>query len=65
MLASHGSRGLDTDIAEGGANLSVGQRQLVALARAILAERRIIFMDEATANTDLVSDAAIQRAVRT
>ena len=65
MLAAHGGKGLETTVAEGGANLSVGQRQLVALARATLGHRRLIFMDEATANTDLVSDAAIQRAVRT
>ena len=57
--------GYDTRLGEGGASLSQGQRQLLSFARAILADPRILILDEATSNVDTRTEAQIQRALRT
>ena len=55
--------GYDTPVLEGGVNLSVGQRQLICIARALLSEPRLVILDEATANVDTATETMIQDAL--
>lgn len=55
--------GYNTDVGENGVNLSVGQRQLVSFARALLAEPRILILDEATSSIDTATEKVIQKAL--
>ncbi|MBP3879839.1 MAG: ABC transporter ATP-binding protein [Lachnospiraceae bacterium] len=57
--------GLDTDVGEGGGMLSTGEKQLLSFARAILADPRILVLDEATSSIDTVTEKAIQNAIAT
>ncbi len=56
-------KGLDTDVGEGGDLLSTGQKQLISFARAVLADPRILILDEATASVDTMTEAKIQEAL--
>jgi ABC-type multidrug transport system fused ATPase/permease subunit len=56
--------GYDTEVGERGAQLSAGQRQLIAFARALIADPRILILDEATSNVDLHTEGRIEAALR-
>ena len=57
-------RGYDTEVGERGAQLSAGQRQLIAFARALIADPRILLLDEATSNVDLHTEGRIEEGLR-
>ncbi len=62
-VIAHLEKGLDTDVNEGGSILSTGEKQLISFARAVLADPRILILDEATASVDTMTEARIQAAM--
>ncbi|MCI1580711.1 MAG: ABC transporter ATP-binding protein/permease [Clostridium beijerinckii] len=57
-------KGYDTDVNERGSRLSLGQRQLIAFARALIADPRILILDEATANIDTETELLVQEGIK-
>lgn len=64
-VIDHLEKGLDSDVGEGGDLLSTGEKQLISFARAILADPKILVLDEATASVDTITEQKIQSAIDT
>lgn len=64
-VIEHLENGLDTNVGEGGDTLSTGEKQLISFARAIVANPKIIVLDEATASVDTITEQKIQSAIDT
>lgn len=64
-VVAHLENGLDSDVGEGGDLLSTGEKQLISFARAILADPKILVLDEATASVDTITEQKIQSAIDT
>lgn len=64
-VIEHLENGLDSDVGEGGDLLSTGEKQLISFARAILADPKILVLDEATASVDTITEQKIQSAIET
>ena len=62
-VIAHLEKGLDTDVGEGGDLLATGEKQLISFARAVLADPKILILDEATASVDTMTEARIQDAL--
>ena len=62
---THMEHGYDSDVGEGGGQLSTGEKQLISFARAILANPRIFVLDEATSSIDTKTEALVQEAIST
>ena len=62
-MLSHLTNGLDTQVGEGGGNLSVGEKQLISFARALIKNPNIIILDEATSSIDSESEELVQNAI--
>jgi ATP-binding cassette subfamily B protein len=62
-VAARFDEGLDHVVREGGAGLSAGERQLISIARALLADPRILILDEATSNIDRPTEVLIEKAL--
>ena len=65
QIVARMEKGIDTDVGEGGDLLSTGEKQLISFARAILADPRILVLDEATASVDTLTEQRIQSAIDT